>query len=88
MSDDSTMGDSRNDAVEGEQYEGHVIAISEGDTRRRVQIDDRSYRYGKIGDLYYLDEYAYDPTDSLDELGRRFIDYRAATATRSSGAES
>jgi hypothetical protein len=41
-------------------------------------IDDQSVRYGQLPDgLYFLYEYAYDWSDNLTDLARRFIDYRS-----------
>jgi hypothetical protein len=40
-------------------------------------IDEQPVRYGQLPDgQYALEEYAFDWTDDLMELARRFIDYR------------
>jgi hypothetical protein len=40
-------------------------------------IDDAPVRYGQLPDgRYFLQNYAYDWTDNLMDLARRFIDYR------------
>ena len=41
-------------------------------------IDDEPIRYGQLPDgRYALHEYAYDWSDNLMDLARRFIDYRS-----------
>jgi len=72
-----------------QEYKGHRIELRarEYDELRaredahaeelELLIDDRSVRYGQLpSGLYALDEYAYDWTDNLMDLVRRFIDYR------------
>jgi len=43
-------------------------------------IDDQPVRYGRLPDgSYALHEYAYDWSDNLMDLAKRFIDYRSRT---------
>lgn len=58
------------------EHRGHRVMIPFDDPGRRVLIDDVPYRYGRAGGTYYLDAWAYDPADSLDELVRRYLDAR------------
>jgi hypothetical protein len=71
-----------------EIYKGHEIVITRDDPARRVMVDGEPLHYGRIGDRYYLNAYAYDTDTSLVEVVRRFVDYRdAAAARRAKGAE-
>jgi hypothetical protein len=48
-----------------------------GESRPELLIDSTPIEYGQFPDgTYFLHEYAYDWTDNLMELARRFIDYR------------
>jgi hypothetical protein len=72
-----------------QEYKGHPIELRarEADDLRapeaereedlELRIDDEPIRYGQLpGGMYALHEYAYDWTDNLMDLARRFIDYR------------
>ena len=76
--------------VDRETYRGHEIEIFPADAGRRVVIDGEPFRYGKAGDEFYLQAYAYDRSTSLAEVVRKFIDYRdkagAARAARADAA--
>jgi len=75
---------------EGQEYKGHRIELrpregreesrareAEREEERELLIDDQPVRYGQLPDgLYALEEYAFDWTDNLMDLARRFIDYR------------
>jgi len=74
---------------EREEYKGHSIELRlrEGLEAAReedpdlqdleLNIDEQPVRYGQLPDgRYALEEYAYDWTDDLMDLARRFIDYR------------
>jgi hypothetical protein len=74
--------------LERQEYKGHRIELRarEADERRareaepELLIDDESIGYGQLPDgLYFLHEYAYDWSDDLMDLARRFIDYRSRT---------
>lgn len=70
-------------------YKGHHIQLRARDAdelrARGVErkpelellIDDKPVRYGQLPDgSYALQEYAYDWSDNLVDLAKRFIDYR------------
>jgi hypothetical protein len=75
---------------ERQEYKGHRIELrpregregvrareAEREEERELLIDDQSVRYGQLPDgQYALEEYAFDWTDNLMDLARRFIDYR------------
>ena len=75
---------------ERQEYKGHRIELrpregreesrareAEREEERELLIDDQPVRYGQLPDgLYALEEYAFDWTDNLMDLARRFIDYR------------
>lgn len=63
--------------AEYQEHEGHRIEIRERDGRPELLIDDVPVAYGRLpnGQLF-LDRYAYDWTDDLLELARRYITYR------------
>jgi hypothetical protein len=74
---------------ERQEYKGHRIelrsreAAAFGADETRVEstpellIDSTPIEYGQFPDgTYFLHEYAYDWTDNLMELARRFVDYR------------
>jgi hypothetical protein len=64
------------------EHLGHRVMIPLDGPGRRVLIDDVPYRYGQAGGTYYLDAYAYDPADTLEELVRRYVDARDGRAGR------
>jgi hypothetical protein len=64
-----------------QEYKGHRIELRarEGATANEPEllIDDEPVRYGRLPDgQYALHEYAFDWSDDLMDLARRFIDYR------------
>ncbi len=74
---------------ERHEYKGHRIELraregregrareAEREEELELLIDDRPVRYGQLPDgRYALEGYAYDWTDDLMDLARRFIDYR------------
>ena len=75
---------------ERQEYKGHRIELRAREGREELRareaereeelellIDDEPVRYGQLPDgRYALEEYAYDWTDNLMDLARRFIDYR------------
>lgn len=74
---------------EREEYKGHRIELRSGEAaalprgeaerepKPELLIDDARIDYGQFADgTYFLNEYAYDWTDNLMELARRFVDYR------------
>jgi hypothetical protein len=63
-------------------YKGHEIIIPRDERRKRIFIDGRSVYYGLADDEYYLDVYAYDRAKSLEEVVKRYIDYKERTERR------
>ena len=75
---------------ERQEYNGHRIELrpreghedvraraAEHEEEQELLIDDQPVRHGQLPDgLYALEEYAYDWTDNLIDLARKFIDYR------------
>ena len=79
--------------AKSEEYKGHRIELrsrqdeallareGEGSGEPELLIDDEPIRYGQLPDgSYALHDYAYDWTDDLIELAKRFVDYRAKVA--------
>lgn len=63
-----------------ETYEGHVIELRTVRERLDLRVDDVPVRYGQLpGGLYFLHDYAYDWSDDLMEVVRRYIRYRDLT---------
>jgi hypothetical protein len=86
---------------ERQQYKGHRIELrareadelrapeAEREEELELLIDDQPVRYGQLPDgQYALHEYAYDWTDNLMDLARKFIDYRDRADEIRRGAES
>jgi hypothetical protein len=62
---------------ESHEYEGHRIEIRGRDDKPELLIDNIPVAYGRFPNgKFFLDDYAYDWTDDLRELARRYIDYR------------
>jgi hypothetical protein len=75
---------------EHQEYKGHRIELrpreddvelradqAEREEELELLIDDEPLRYSQLPDgSYFLHEYAYDWTDNLMDLARKFIDYR------------
>ena len=62
---------------ERQQFRGRQIEIREGKEGLELRIDDVPMRYGRLPDgRFFLDDYAYDWTDDLADLARRYIQYR------------
>jgi hypothetical protein len=75
--------------TERQEYKGHRIELrkstadelhareAEGEEGLELLIDEQPVRYGRLpGGSYALHEYAYDWSDDLMDLAKRFIDYR------------
>jgi hypothetical protein len=59
------------------EYENRRIEIVYQDNQPQLLIDGRPIRYGQLpGGLYFLHEYAYDWSEDLVEVARRYIDYQ------------
>jgi hypothetical protein len=74
---------------ERQEYKGHRIELRPREGRQaereedldlqdlELHIDEQPVSYGQLPDgRYALEEYAFDWTDNLMDLARRFIDYR------------
>jgi len=62
---------------ERQDYEGSRIELREREGRPELVIDNVTVRYNQLPNgLYFLHDYAYDWSDNLLELARKFIDYR------------
>jgi hypothetical protein len=60
-----------------EEYEGHRIDILEREGKPELVIDNVRVGYGRLPNgKFFLDDYAYDWTDDLQELARRYIAYQ------------
>lgn len=68
--------------AERHTYKGHEIVITSDDPGRRVLVDDEPIRYGRVGDEFYLDVYAYNRDPSLLTVVRRYIDHIENAAAR------
>jgi hypothetical protein len=63
--------------AERTEHAGHRIELRDTHGRIELRIDDARVPYGRFANgKYYLDDYAYDWTDDLMELARRYVDYR------------
>lgn len=66
---------------ERQRYKGRQIEIRDGKRGPELLIDDVPMRYGRLPDgKFFLDDYAYDWSEDLVELARRYIAYRERVA--------
>lgn len=63
------------------EFEGHHIKLRyKSEDQPELLIDNQPLRYGQFPDgLYFLHEYAYDPSDNLIDLAQKFIAYKKKT---------
>ncbi len=62
---------------DNQKHEGHYIELRKGDGNTKLFIDNVPIRYGHMHNgMYFLHDYAYDHTDSLMDLARKYVDYR------------
>jgi hypothetical protein len=62
---------------EYQEHEGHRIEIRSTQGRSELLIDNVPIVYGRLPNgKFFLNDYAYDWTDNLLELARRYITYR------------
>jgi hypothetical protein len=60
-----------------QDHEGHRIEIRDREGKPDLLIDNTPLAYGRFPNgKFFLDDYAYDWTDDLLELARRYITYR------------
>jgi hypothetical protein len=63
--------------AESHEYEGRKIEVREREGKRELLIDNKTVRYGQLPNgKYFLRDYAYDWSDDLVEVARRYIKYR------------
>lgn len=65
-----------------ETYKGHEIVFPTDERRRRIFIDGRPVHYGTASGQYYLDVYAYDRAETLEEVVKRYINDRESRERR------
>jgi hypothetical protein len=58
-----------------ESVQGHEIIYPRDERRKKIFIDGRPVKWGKAGETYYLDVYAYDRGETLEETVKRYIAY-------------
>jgi hypothetical protein len=59
------------------EYQRNRIELREREGGPQLLIDNMPVRYGQLANgQYFLHDYAFDWTDDLIELARRYIDYR------------
>jgi hypothetical protein len=62
---------------ERQKHEGHQIELRERKGEPELLIDNVPVRFGKLPDgKYFLNDYAYDRTDDLMELARRYVEHQ------------
>ena len=71
------------------EHQGHTIELKERKGKpSELVIDGKTLRYRQLPDgRYFLDEYAYDWTDDLIDLARRYIDHEARKQKNASGTD-
>jgi hypothetical protein len=76
---------------ERQEYNGHPIELRapEAGAELELLVDNVAIPYGQLPDgSFALHEYAYDWSDNLIDLARKFVDYRDRAETIRRGAES
>jgi len=60
-----------------EEYEGRHIELQQQKETVQLLIDKKNIKYGQMPDgSYFLYKYAYDPSDNLMDLARKFIKHQ------------
>jgi hypothetical protein len=74
------------------EHKGYAIEVRDSKQGLELLVDSEQVRHGQLPDgQYFLHEYAYDWTEDLTELARKWIDHRTradgirAMANRSEG---
>jgi hypothetical protein len=63
---------------EYQEHEGHRIEIRRHGEQTELLVDNVPVKFGQLPNgKYFLDDYAFDWTDDLMELARRYISYQA-----------
>ena len=63
---------------ESQDYEGHRLEIRGSGEKAELLIDNVPVAYGRLPNgKFFLKDYAFDWTDDLMELARRYVSYRA-----------
>jgi hypothetical protein len=58
-----------------ETYKGHEILFPRDQRRKKIFIDGRPVNWGEANGTFYLDVYAYDRGETLDETIQRYLNY-------------
>ena len=59
------------------EYKGQQIEIRVTDKKESLLINNKPIKYGQLpGGSYFIEEYAYDWKDNLEDLAKAFIDYQ------------
>ena len=62
--------------AEKQEYKGRKIELRQVEGERILLLDNERLSYGQLEDgKYFLRDYAYDWTDDLTELARRYVDH-------------
>jgi len=62
---------------ERQDYKGRRIEIRSGEDKTELLIDNLPVGYGRLPNgMFFLHNYAYDWTNDLMELARRYVSYR------------
>jgi hypothetical protein len=61
--------------VRRETYKGHEILYPRDERRKKIFIDGRPVKWGEAGGTFYLNVYAYDRGQTLEETVKRYIGY-------------
>ena len=66
---------------ERQDHEGHSIELRVHEAAPELLIDGVPVRHGRLPDgQFFLHEYAYDTSDDLMDVARRFVAYRRRAA--------
>lgn len=84
---DGDGGPKRKDAhaVRRTTYKGHELAFPADETTRTVYVDGVAHRYELLPRGYILDAWAYEPADSVEEVVKRYVDYKVKAAKLADG---
>jgi len=60
-----------------DEYKGQKIEVRAAETDETLSINNRPIKWDKSPeDSYFLEKYAYDWKDNLEDLAKKFIDYQ------------
>jgi hypothetical protein len=59
------------------EYKNHWIELREDKDQGEIIINGIPAKYGRFSDgLYFLRDYAYDPSENLEDLAKKFIEHK------------